>query len=167
MLACSLLPAPVRAQFTQQGPKLVGTGAVGDASQGNSVSLSGDGDTAIVGGPSDDSSAGIIGPGAAWVFTRSGGVWGQQAKLVGAGAVGVTAQGYSVSLSGDGNTAVVGGPFGPSEIGTAWVYTRSGGVWPQQTKLVGTGATSPFSGFGQGWSVSLSGDGNTAIVGGP
>jgi hypothetical protein len=42
------------AQFTQQGPKLVGTGAlgtVGVAHQGQSVALSADGNTAIVGGP--------------------------------------------------------------------------------------------------------------------
>jgi hypothetical protein len=31
MLACSLLPAPARAQFTQQGPKLVGIDAIGYA----------------------------------------------------------------------------------------------------------------------------------------
>jgi hypothetical protein len=38
------------AQFTQQGPKLVGTGAVGTAEQGTSIALSSDGNTAIVGG---------------------------------------------------------------------------------------------------------------------
>src|SRR5580704_5712534 len=69
------------AQFTQQGPKLVGTGAVGNASQGISVALSGDGNTAIVGGFNDNG-----GLGAAWVYTRSGGVWTQQGgKLVGTG----------------------------------------------------------------------------------
>ena len=51
-----------QAQFTQQGPKLVGTGAVGNAFQGYSVALSADGNTAIVGGPTDNSAAG-----AAWV----------------------------------------------------------------------------------------------------
>ena len=41
----------------------------------------------------------------------------------------------------DGNTAIVGGPSDNSNIGAAWVYTRSGGVWSQQgPKLVGTGA---------------------------
>jgi hypothetical protein len=75
-----------------------------------------------------------------------------------------------VSLSGDGNTAIVGGVGDNATAGAAWVYTRSRGVWSQQgPKLVGTGATD--SGFGilelQGSSVSLSGDGNTAIVGGP
>ena len=64
-------------QFTQQGSKLVGTGAVGNAQQGVSVALSGDGTTAIVGGPDDNPGAGTnSGAGAAWVFTRSAsGVW--------------------------------------------------------------------------------------------
>jgi hypothetical protein len=38
------------AQFTQQGPKLVGTGASGNAFQGSSVALSADGNTATLGG---------------------------------------------------------------------------------------------------------------------
>jgi hypothetical protein len=155
------------AQFTQQGPKLVGTGA-GNASQGWSVALSADGNTAIVGGFADNN-----GNGAAWVYTRSGGVWTQQGgKLVGTGAAGPANQGYSVALSGDGNTAIVGGNYdnannGTATTGAAWVWTRSNGVWTQQgPKLVGTGAVGVF-GAGQGGAVALSGDGNTAIVGGP
>src|SRR5262245_33648455 len=55
-LVCITLAVPARAQFTQQGPKLVGTGAIGSfVEQGLSVSLSADGNTAIVGGPCDDS----------------------------------------------------------------------------------------------------------------
>jgi formylglycine-generating enzyme required for sulfatase activity len=151
---------PALAQFSQQGPKLGGTGAVGNARQGRSVSLSADGNTAIVGGDLDNSSAG-----AAWVWTRSGGVWTQQGtKLVGSGAVGKARQGWSVSLSADGNTAIVGGIFDNNTAGAAWVWTRSGGVWTQQgTKLVGPGAVGSAY---QGYSVSLSADGNTAIVGG-
>ena len=161
VFVCGALPAAAEAQFTQQGPKLVGTGAIGPAAQGDSVSLSGDGNTAIVGGPSDNS-----GLGAVWVFTRSDGVWTQQAKLVGTGAIGPFAagQGSSVSLSGDGNTAIVGGLIDNDAAGAAWVFTRSDGVWTQQAKLVGTGAVGNAA---QGASVSLSGDGNTAIVGGP
>jgi hypothetical protein len=147
--------AQVQAQFTQQGPKLVGTGAVNPAEQGWSVSLSGDGNTAIVGGPSDDSDVG-----AAWVFTRSRGVWDQEAKLV---ATGTRVFGISVSLSDDGNTAIVGGPSDNNSAGAAWVFTRSGGVWSQQAQLVGTGA---IGNSYQGISVSLSGDGSTALVGG-
>ena len=51
--------------------------------------------------------------GAAWVFTRSNGVWTQQgSKLVGSDAVGFARQGTSVALSADGNTAIIGGPEG-------------------------------------------------------
>ena len=130
--------------------------------QGLSVALSADGNTAIVGGPDDNSDAG-----AAWVFTRSGGVWTQQgSKLVGTGAVGSRRhQGWSVALSADGNTAIVGGFADNSGIGAAWVFTRSGGTWTQQgSKLVGIGAAGAPE---QGYSVALSADGNTAIVGGP
>jgi hypothetical protein len=149
------------AQFSQQGPKLVGIAGVGMALQGASVSLSSDGNTAIVGGPGDNGDTG-----AAWVWTRRGGVWTQQGnKLVGTGAVGNGQQGSSVSLSSDGNTAIVGGPVDDGEVGAAWISTQSGGLWTQQdNKLVGTGAVGMSL---QGFSVALSGDGNTAIVGGP
>jgi hypothetical protein len=157
-LVCSWQPAS--AQFIQQGSKIVGTGAIGAAEQGESVALSSDGNTLIVGGPSDNSNAG-----AAWVFTRSGSVWTQQAELVGAGAVyNSSEQGYSVGISADGNTAIVGGPNDDASVGAAWVFVRSGAVWTLEAKLIGTGAKGFAS---QGYSVGLSGDGNTAIVGGP
>jgi hypothetical protein len=63
-------------------------------------------------------------------------MWSQQAKLVGTGAVGPAFQGYSVSLSDDGSTAILGGPFDNSSSGAAWSFTRSGGVRSQQAKLV-------------------------------
>jgi hypothetical protein len=150
--------------WTQQGGKLVGTGAVGNAQQGVSVALSADGNTAIVGGHTDSANSG-----AAWVYTRSNGVWTQQGgKLVANDAVGTQVyQGWSVALSADGNTAIVGGWSDNSNTGAVWVYTRSSGVWTQQgSKLVGTGAVVGPYGVGQGYSVVLSADGNTVIVGG-
>jgi hypothetical protein len=147
--------------WSQQGPKLVGSSSVGFARQGGSVSLSADGNTAIVGGSFDDDT------GAAWVWTRSGGIWTQQGtKLIGSGAVGNANQGRSVCLSADGNTAIVTGNSDDNNVGAAWVWTRSGGVWTQQgPKLVGSGAVGNT--VLQGDFVSLSADGNTAIVGGP
>jgi hypothetical protein len=56
--------------WTQQGSKLVGIGVVGLATQGASVGLSADGNTAIVGGPSDNSPACQSYVGAAWVFIQ-------------------------------------------------------------------------------------------------
>ena len=147
--------------WTQQGPKLVGTGNDGAAFQGIAVSLSADGNTAMVGGYNDNNYQG-----AAWVFTRNGSTWAQQGnKLVGTGNTGAASQGRSVSLSADGNTAIVGGAGDNSNQGAAWVFTRAGNIWTQQgNKLVGTGSTGLAQ---QGFSVSLSADGNTAILGGP
>jgi hypothetical protein len=148
--------------WTQQGSALVGAGATVYAEQGFSAALSADGNTALVGGPNDGS-----GMGAAWVFTRSGGVWMQQgSKLVASGGSGITQQGRSVALSADGNTAILGG-IDNNSIGGAWVFTRSGGVWTQQgTELAGSDAVVnlPMQ-FPDVVSVALSADGNTAIVG--
>lgn len=145
----------------QQGDKLVGTGAVGGTVQGSSVSVSADGNTALVGGFGDNGDIGAV-----WVYTRTNGVWTQQGdKLVGAGAIGAALQGYTVSISADGNTALVGGKNDDSNTGAVWVFTRTEGTWAQQgDKLIGTGATGNVT---QGFSTGLSADGNTAIFGGP
>src|SRR5262245_44299374 len=159
----------------QEQPKLVGTGAVGAGNQGMSVALSADGNTAIVGGPgannADRDRLASSGPaGAAWVFTRSGDIWRQQAKLVGTTSEyggSLWSQGASVAVAADGNTAIVGGPSDNRTTGAAWVFTRSGDVWTQQgNKLIGSGAGEPPLPLGQGMSVAVSADGNTAIVGG-
>jgi hypothetical protein len=143
-------------------PKLVGAGAFGQlVEQGFSVALSADGNTALVGGLNDNGGAGAV-----WVFTRSNGVWTQQGnKLVGADAVGIARQGFSVALSADGNTALVGGLGDNSFAGAIWVFTHSNSVWTQQgNKLAGAAAVGAAN---QGVSVALSADGNTALVGGP
>ncbi|MBI4917288.1 MAG: hypothetical protein HY825_15730 [Acidobacteria bacterium] len=144
--------------WTQQGDKLVGTGMVGRFYQGRSVAISADGNTAIVGGVGGEF-------GAAWVFTRSAGVWTQQQILIGSGGVTYPWQGHAVALSADGNTALVGGPGDNNHTGAVWVFTRTDGVWTQQgEKLVGSGAVGAAQ---QGYSVAISGDGGTAVVGGP
>jgi hypothetical protein len=148
--------------WSQQGSKLVGTGAVGTSAQGQSVAISADGGTAIVGGYGDNNSVG-----AAWMFTLSNGVWSQQgSKLLGRDVAGIAYQGSSVDLSSDGSTAVVGGSQDNSDVGAAWIFTRGRlGGWAQEgSKLVGTGANASS---GQGFSVGVSGDGNTVVVGGP
>jgi hypothetical protein len=152
---------PLRIDPFVQQAKLVGTGAVGNAWQGWSVALSADGSTALIGGPNDNQETG-----AAWVFTRSGATWSQQAKVVGTGAVSsFPEQGSAVALSDDGNTALVGAPFDGD--GAARVFTRSGSTWSQQARLVGAGVAVGNDGVRQGSSVALSGDGNTALSGGP
>ena len=157
--AFSLLPA-AQAQFVQQGSKLVGTGAVGGACQGSSVGVSGDGNTAMVGGLCDDNGSASDSIGSVWVYVRANGAWSQQGpKIFIAGAFGL---GTSVALSFDGNTAIVAGSD-DTGASSAWVLVRANGGWSQQggefTRTDGVGKEFRFT------SVALSGDGNTAIVG--
>jgi hypothetical protein len=134
---------------------------VGGAHLGTSVSVSADGKTVLVGGPNDNGDVG-----AAWLYTRTSAGWVVSQKLVPTGTQ--AWQGQSVSLSGDGNTAIVGGPYAPVD-GASWVYTRgSGGGWsPSPSELVGTPGVGAGHQGSQGSSVSLSYDGDTAIVGAP
>jgi len=147
--------------WIQQGPKLTGAGPGYEIGFGSSVAISADGNTALVGGPSDNS-----GVGALWVFTRANDVWSQQGdKLGGSGAKSFF--GSPVALSADGNTAVAGGSAIPlslesTGVGAAlWVFTRSNGVWSQQGGLL------TLSGLGSDFTqIGISGDGNTIIAGG-
>ncbi|MFN5364352.1 MAG: T9SS type A sorting domain-containing protein [Bacteroidota bacterium] len=142
--------------YIQQGAKF--TNSSTSSQQGQSVAVSADGNTAIIGGPGDNSNTG-----AAWIYVRSGTAWSQQAKLVGSGAVGAARQGISVALSADGNTAVVGGSSDNSSNGAVWVFTRTGTDWAQQgNKLVGAGGTSTAQ---QGTAVAISSDGNKIASG--
>src|SRR5262249_57972214 len=117
--------------WSQQGAKLT-PGGVGGALPplfGESVALSSDGNTALIGGPDDEA-----GNGAAWAFTRSGSTWSQQgSKLTGSGITGLLATfGTSVALSSDGNTALIGGPLDNGEAGAGWGYRRSGSTRQQE-----------------------------------
>lgn len=135
---------------------------------GKGVALSSNGDYAAVCSPQDDdinSSSGSV-----YIFKRSGTTWAQQAKIslpVGQNK----ASGFfgsAVSISGDGDIAVIGQYAGNNDSGTAtgaaYVYTRDGTTWTQQTKLVPTDAG---SGDQFGWSVSISTDGNFIAIGSP
>lgn len=140
------------------------------AGQGASVAISADGNTVAIGGPGEGSY------GATWVFTRSGNSWSQQGnKLVGTGSILDNSSGYywyipsinqgaSISLSGDGNTLVVGGSADSTYKGAAWIFVRNGNIWSQQgPKLVPNNAL-PYHFIGT--SVSISAEGNTVAVGG-
>jgi hypothetical protein len=148
---------------------------------GFSVAISGD--TIVVGANGEDSTAsGVNGnqadnsglsPGAAYVFTRSGGTWSQQAYLKASNPGNLDAFGSAVGISGD--TITVGAPLersaatgvggdqldnSASQSGAGYVFTRSGGVWSQQAylKASNTGAGDFF-----GNALAVSGD--TVVVG--
>jgi hypothetical protein len=72
------------------------------------------------------------------VFTRDGGRWTLDKKLVGTSAVGKSVP--SVALSADGSVIMVGGSNDNGGIGAAWVFSRSAGGWSQDKKLIGNDA---------------------------
>ncbi|MBI2440966.1 MAG: hypothetical protein HYV35_06290 [Lentisphaerae bacterium] len=148
------------ASWSQQAKLIAADGAAGDT-LGIAVALSSDGNTAIAGAYLADV-GGNNNQGVAYVFTRSGLAWSQQAKLIAADGATNDYFGYSVALSSDGNTAIAGAYGANADQGAAYVFTRSGAVWTQQEKLTAAdGAASDYFGY----SVALSSDGDTAIAG--
>ena len=148
--------------WTQQGGKMVGTGGNPPGeSQGQSVVLSADGNTALVGGNASAGASGALGR--VWLYTRSAGTWTQTDTTTASDASGSSQFGSAVSLSADGATALIGGQGDSSNIGAAWIYSIHAGALTELIKLVGTGSVG--STVNQGGSVALSKDGNTAVVG--
>ena len=146
--------------WAPQGGKITASGEVGHGYFGISVALSGDGNTALIGSPKDGK-----GEGATYVFTRSGETWTQRARFTGGEEIGHANSGRRVAISSDGQTALVGGFADNADAGAAWVFVRSGESWTQQgAKLTGPSE----AGAGQfGGDVALSGEGNSALIGGP
>ncbi len=140
--------------WTQQA-KLTASDAAADDRFGQSVSISGD--YAIVGAKFNDD--GGDNSGSAYIFYRSGESWSQQSKLTALdGGVG-DAFGYSVSIAGD--YAIVGAYLDEDPgflTGSAYIFTRSGESWSEQSKLTASDGSIHF-----GYSVSIAGD--HAIVG--
>jgi hypothetical protein len=140
--------------WAPQAKLLASDGAEGDLF-GYSVSL--DGDTAFVGAPD-----GLGDPGSVYVFTRTGTTWTQQQKLTASDGEYWDGFGSSVSISGD--TAIIGA-FGWGQnqhamVGSAYVFTYTGTRWTQKQKL-----TPSHSSIDDDFGVSVSLDGNTALIG--
>lgn len=111
-----------------------------------------DGNTLAVGRRSDDQD-GLFGSGSVYVYVRAGASWSLQQKLrAGDPAVG-DEFGHALDLQGD--TLVVGSRRDDSETGSVYVFTRSGGAWNQDAKLVASdGQVLDALGF----SVAIDGD---------
>ncbi|MFC1707362.1 Ig-like domain-containing protein [Planctomycetota bacterium] len=151
VLACCVAS---QAWAADQVAKLTASdGAAGDMF-GTSVSL--DGDTALMGAAGDSGYAG-----SAYLFTRSGSAWSQQAKIANPEPTPVDLFGYRVSL--DDGTALLGSVYDDDRgngSGSAYVFVGSGSSWSLQQKLTAEdgGASHEF-----GCTVSVSGD--LAVIG--
>jgi hypothetical protein len=163
-----------------------GSNTEADDRFGYSVALSGDGGTLAVGAIGEDSAArGVAGnqadnaaqqSGAAYVFTRAGAAWSQQAYLKASNAEAADLFGFCVALSGDGSTLGVCGydedsssegvdgdeaNNGSNGSGAAYVFGRTGTTWAQQAYLKSSNTTLQMA-FGS--ALAVSGDGNIIAV---
>lgn len=141
---------------------------------GAAVALSDDGSTVAIGGRSAS-----LGKEAVYVFKRTGAAFAQEAIVIGQNTKKSDSFGASLAISADGNTLAVGAPNessnatnvngdgsnnGANGSGAAYVFSRAGSTWTQQSyvKAFNTGALDAF-----GTSVALSANGNTLVVGAP
>ena len=161
---------------------------------GYDVSLSHDGNTLVAAGYDEDGPGrgvnvdqgnGVNGSGAIYVFNRTGTAWRQDAYLKGSRSEGNDALGFSVAISGDGNTIVAGagdesclvGGINPQgcdtdkpkdasggSAGAAYVWVRGDAGWTEQAFIK---ASNPQLQDWFGVNVAVSADGNTVLVGAP
>jgi len=159
---------------------------------GYDVSLSEDGKTLVAAGYDEDGPGrgvnvdqgnGVGGSGAIYVFSREGTGWKQDAYLKGSRSEGNDALGFSVAISGDGNTIVAGagdesclvGGINPQgcdkdkpedasggTAGAAYVWVRSGDTWSEQAFIK---ASNPDLQDTFAANLAVSRDGNTLLVG--
>jgi hypothetical protein len=165
----------------------------GDGDQfGAAVAVSADGTTMAVGSPGEGSASRTIDgdqasndaddSGAVYVYTRSNGAWAPQAFVKASNADALDQFGATVALSADGNTLVVGAHFEDGgargvngnqadnsigQGGAAYVFARRGSTWTQQAYLKASNTGEAEEGDTFGYSVAVSGDGNTVAVGAP
>lgn len=144
---------------TQQAKLLASDGNNGDLF-GSAAAISGD--TALIGAYYADQLA--FATGAAYVYTRTGATWTQQARILEQSSIAAGETfGNAVALSGD--TALIGAMgamVNGKYQGAASVHRRSGTAWPLEARLV---ADDGVQGNSFGAAVALSGD--TAVVGDP
>ncbi len=88
-------------------------------------------DTILIGAYGDDDRGSESG--SAYVYTRTVRSWDLQQKLTASDAGADDSFGDSVAISGD--TVVIGASADENSTGSAYVFTRSSGVWSQQDKL--------------------------------
>lgn len=105
--------------WTHQATLAATDGAYGDYF-GESVALSGE--TVLIGALSDDDAAAAAG--SAYLFTRNGAAWHEQAKYTASDAAPQDGFGYAIALSGE--TALVGSiycdPSGVDRAGAAYIF---------------------------------------------
>lgn len=138
-----------------------------NARNGNAVSLSGDGNTLVIGKAFDNNETGKV-----RIWTRSGSSWSEATTITASNTSSGDYFGAAVSINKNGNTIAVASPnedTTASNSGAIYIFTGSGSSWSQQAllKANSVAANNQLGGFYTGFdkTVELSSDGNTLIAG--
>ena len=118
------------------------------------TSISDDGNYFMSGQTEDDNGGSVL------IWSKSSGTWSEQ-KIQPPVTTNNVSFGHSGKLSGDSNYVIVGDPFYDSQKGMAWIFSRSGSTWTQQTLLT----PSDYNIWMSGSSVSINIDATYAVVG--
>ena len=145
-----------------QQAKLVSTDLQASDYFGYDVSLNSDATYAVVGSAFEDT--GQSNAGSAYVFTRSGSTWTQQAKIQASDVTGSAFFGAGASMNSSGDHVIIGASGLNNRIGSVYIFERSGSTWTQKVKLRGSDATTTYSDGGS-TNVSITSDGSSVIYG--
>ncbi len=143
------------------------TASVPAANDEFGISVAIDGETIVVGAHQNDADENDNDEGAAYVFTRVSGIWGQKAKLTASDAAENDEFGISVAVHGE--TVVVGAHLDnanddDADSGAAFVFTKPGNSgWADATETAKLTASDGVANDKFGISVSL--DDDTVVVG--
>jgi trimeric autotransporter adhesin len=173
------------ASWVQQGAALTASNTQSDDRFGGALALSANGSILAIGATGEDSDGtaqgnnGAAEAGAAYVFTRSGALWTQQAYIKAGNAQLGDLFGGALALNSAGNTLAVGATEEDSAAttingdqanndalgaGAVYVFTNDGATWVQSAYIKAPNAE-PIDAFGA--AVALSADGNALAVGAP
>lgn len=159
--------------WTQQQKVLPPEGMGSDTSIefGSSVKLSNDSNVLFVGAPNRDGTS-LSNAGKVYIYTRNGSTWTYSTSIVSSDLSISDWFGFSLDLSSDGTTLVVGAPgesinyaSTPFNNGAVYIFTGSGTSWTQQGGKLN--ASDPGTGDNLGLRVRISSNGNTVIASAP
>ena len=132
---------------------------------GTSVSISGNGNIVAIGAPYYNSSGFVYLIGQVRIYENISGIWTQIGQDI-YGDEEFDLNGFSVSLSTNGNIVAIGAPYFNNNGGSSGfvhIYENISGVWTQIGQNINGGDLYGRS----GWDVSLSSEGNKLVIGSP
>jgi hypothetical protein len=149
-------------EFVRQ-QTLTGRGEDSGDEFGSAMAVSDDETTAIIGSSSDGTKNGTE-TGAAYIFTQNNGEWNREQRIVANDGENGDKFGISVSITGDGNTVLIGANGVNRSKGAVYEFTREEEKWIQQEKFE---FQEIKEGEEFGTSTAISNDGTTALIGAP